>query len=49
MIEIARVAMPGVQVQDAVWLQDYDGYYYYPRGSLSLPLLRLRHANVNRT
>ena len=34
MIEIARRPCPASQEQDAVWLQDYDGYYYDPRGSL---------------
>lgn len=42
MIEIAQAAMPGVQVNDAEWLQEYDGYYYDARGSRSLPVLRVR-------
>ena len=46
MTEIARAAMPGVAVQDAVWLQDYDGYYYDPRGSPPLPVLRVRYADA---
>jgi len=49
MMEIAKAAMPGVAVQDAVWLRDYDGYYYDPRGSRPLPVLRVRYADANGT
>ena len=49
MNEIASAAMPGVAVQDAEWLQDYDGYYYDPRGSRPLPVLRVRYADENAT
>ncbi len=49
MAEIAQAAMPGVAVQDAVWLQDYDGYYYDVRGSRPLPVLRIRYADANAT
>jgi hypothetical protein len=49
MTEVARAAMPGVEVHDAVWLQDYDGYYYDPRGSLALPVLRVRYADRHGT
>lgn len=49
MTEIAQAAMPGVKVQDAVWLQEYDGYYYDPRGSRTLPVLRVRYADANAT
>jgi PepSY-associated transmembrane protein len=45
MADLARTAMPEVQVQDSEWLQHYDGYYYDPRGSLSLPVLRVRYAD----
>jgi hypothetical protein len=45
MADVARTAMPGVPVQDSVWLQDYDGYYYDSRRSLSLPVLRVRYAD----
>ena len=45
MTEIAQAAMPGVPVQDAVWLKEYDGYYYDPRGSRPLPVLRIRYAD----
>jgi hypothetical protein len=49
MTEIAMAAMPGVPVQDAVWLSDYDGYYYDSRGSRPLPVLRVRYADANQT
>lgn len=49
MIEIARAAMPDVRVQDQMWLHDYDGYYYDPRGSRSLPVLRVRYADEHGT
>jgi hypothetical protein len=49
MTEIAQVAMPNVPVQDAVWLQEYDGYYYDPRGARRLPVLRVRYADEHGT
>jgi hypothetical protein len=49
MNEIARAAMPGVAIQDAVWLDAYDGYYYDLRGARALPVLRVRYADANAT
>ena len=49
MTEIAKAAMPGVPMQDAVWLQEYDGYYYDPRGSRPLPVLRVRYEDEHAT
>jgi hypothetical protein len=49
MSEIAEAAMPGAAVQDAVWLQEYDGYYYDPRGSRPLPVLRVRYEDQHAT
>jgi hypothetical protein len=49
MAEIAQAAMSGVPMQDAVWLQEYDGYYYDARGSRSLPVLRVRYADEQGT
>lgn len=40
---LAADVMPGVAVQDAVWLHEYDGYYYDPRSTRSLPVLRIRY------
>ena len=36
-------------MQDAVWLQDYDGYYYDSRGARALPVLRVRYADEQGT
>jgi PepSY-associated TM region len=49
MTDLARIAMPHVPVQDSAWLQEYDGYYYDPRGSLTLPVLRVRYADAQGT
>jgi hypothetical protein len=49
MPEIAKAAMPGVPMQDAAWLQEYDGHYYDPRGSRPLPVLRVRYADEHAT
>jgi len=40
---IARSAMPGAQMTEAVWLDRYDAYYYDRSGALSLPVLRARY------
>jgi hypothetical protein len=46
----ARDAMPGVAIDDATWLHDYDSYYYArDRRAASLPVLRVRFADANRT
>jgi hypothetical protein len=49
MPDIARAAMTGVAVEDSVWLDEYDGYYYDPRSSRPLPVLRVRYADTNAT
>ena len=49
MLDLARAAMPGVPVEDAVWLHEFDGHYYDLRGARSLPVLRVRYANPERT
>jgi hypothetical protein len=49
MTDIARAAMPGVAIQDAVWLDEYDGYYYDLRDARALPVLRVRYADANAT
>ena len=45
----ARELMAGVPIEDAVWLQEYDGYYYDPRGARGLPVLRVRYTDPQRT
>ena len=45
----ARAAMPDSTVEDSVWLDDYDDYYYSRDRSLPLPVLRLRFADSQQT
>lgn len=45
----ARAAMPGVAVEDAVWLDEYDAYYYDRNDARTLPMLRVRFLDRPRT
>ncbi len=45
MWDIAKAAMPHVPIRDAVWLQDYDAYYYDKNRQRPLPVLRVRYAD----
>ena len=45
----ARAAMPGTAVDDAVWLEEYDAYYYDRDGARLLPVLRVRYNDPPRT
>jgi hypothetical protein len=45
----AREAMPDSPVEDAVWLDRYDAYYYSRRGERPLPVLRVRFLDSVRT
>jgi len=45
MWDVAQAAMPGVKMRDAVWLQEYDAYYYNQDGNRPLPVLRVRYAD----
>jgi hypothetical protein len=45
MWEVAKAAMPGVRIEDAAWLQEYDAYYYNQDGNRPLPVLRVRYAD----
>ncbi|MBI2828797.1 MAG: hypothetical protein HYX77_05960, partial [Acidobacteria bacterium] len=49
MWDVAKAAMPGVPMQDAVWLNEYDAYYYSQKGLRPLPVLRIRYADPRRT
>ena len=51
-MRVARDAMPGVTIRDAVWLDEYDDYFYktvssfdlgLPRMARTLPVLRVRY------
>jgi hypothetical protein len=45
----ARDAMPGVRIEEAVWLARSDAYYYDRNGTRPLPVLRVRYADGERT
>jgi hypothetical protein len=49
MMEVAQAAMPGVPVADAVWLNEYDSYYYSSGRPKALPVLRVRYADAQKT
>jgi hypothetical protein len=55
MMRVARKAMPDAAIRDAVWLSEYDDYYYktvasfdsgLPRMAKPLPVLRVRYADA---
>ena len=57
-MRVARDAMPGVSIRDAVWLTEYDDYYYktvssfdlgLPRMAKTLPVLRVRYEDAVQT
>jgi len=43
--DVANAAMPGVGIEDAAWLHEYDAYYYNQDGNRPLPVLRVRYAD----
>jgi hypothetical protein len=49
MWDVAKAAMPGVPIEDAVWLGAYDAYYYSQKGTKNLPVLRIRYEDPQRT
>jgi hypothetical protein len=49
MWDVAKAAMPGVPIEDAAWLQEYDAYYYNKDGNRPLPVLRVRYADADST
>ena len=40
-MQVARAAMPGATIRDAVWLTEYDDYYYKTVSSFNLGLPRM--------
>jgi hypothetical protein len=46
---LAREVAPQAAIVDAVWLTAYDGYYYDPRRSRPLPVLRVRYDDPDQT
>lgn len=49
MFELAQAAMPGVAVERAVWLREYDAHYYDLRAGRPLPVLRVEFADEANT
>jgi len=49
MWDVAKAAMPNVPLQDAVWISEYDAYYYDQKGAKPLPVLRVRYADPQET
>jgi hypothetical protein len=49
MWDVAKAAMPGIQVRDAAWLREYDPYYYSRNGLKPLPVLRVRYDDPQQT
>jgi hypothetical protein len=45
----ANIAMAGVPIDGVSWLDDYDAYYYDRDRHLTLPVLRVRYADPQRT
>jgi len=45
----AHAAMPGVPVRSALWLNEYDAYYYDRTRTLALPVLRVRYDDRSQT
>jgi hypothetical protein len=45
----ADVAMSGIAIDGMSWLDDYDAYYYDRDHHLSLPVLRVRYHDAQRT
>lgn len=41
LMRVARAAMPSARMRDAVWLGDYDDYYYRALASFDLGLLKM--------
>ena len=57
-MRVARDVMPGVAIREAVWLDDYDDYYYktvssfdlgLPRMAKTLPVLRVKYDDAAQT
>ncbi len=43
LMDVARHALPEAAMVDAVWLDQYDAYYYDQTGARALPVLRARY------
>ena len=45
----ARVVLPDVPIEGMQWMEDYDAYYYDRSHRRSLPVLRVRYGDAQRT
>jgi hypothetical protein len=48
-LAVAKAAVPGVGIEDSVWLSSYDSYYYDHRMANPLPILRVRYTDPQQT
>jgi hypothetical protein len=49
MADIAREAMPNVEIVESAWINEYDNYYRSRTKSQPLPVLRVRYADEQKT
>ena len=49
MRDIAREAMPGVEIKESVWLREYDNYYRSRDDTRILPVLRVKYDDPQQT
>jgi uncharacterized iron-regulated membrane protein len=49
MMSVAQEAMPKIRIIEAVWLNQYDAYYYDRARGLHLPVLRVKYADPQQT
>jgi hypothetical protein len=49
MMDIAREAMPDVEIAEATWIDEYDNYYRSRSKAQPLPVLRVRYADPTST
>ena len=49
LLAVAQNAMPQARAIEAVWLDQYDSYYYDRTGTLSLPVLRAQYNDAAET
>ncbi len=49
MVEVAREAMPGTRIREAVWLDRYDAFYYHRARGRRLPVLRVKYEDPRQT
>ena len=48
-VGVAGAVMPGITIEGMRWMDEYDAYYYDRSGRRSLPVLRVRYGDPQRT